>query len=383
MINSNLKHILFLPTWYPHRYDAMDGLFVRKHALAVSKYVSVTVLYLQEDNLVNTTEVVSQNTDGINEVIVYYKSTKVVPHLSYRRAFMKGWNYVVQHFGLPDVSHVHVLGKAGLCAYWLKKKYKIPYVVTEHWSGFLENNFRYKGFGRKRTMEMVVRNAHCIMPVSGHLAERMQYLNLKGNYRVVYNVVDDFFYYNDIVNSKADKIRLLHVSCFDDEPKNIIGLLNVIALLRQRRTDFTLTLVGAGRDLQRCKDLSERLSIGDICTFMGELTPHEVARQMQKHDVFVMFSNYENAPVVLSEALAVGLPVVATNVGGIPEMISAAEGILVEPKQENQLADALNTMCDTYYLYDKKHIREQGLKYSFETVGRQLYTIYAETANLG
>jgi len=383
MIEHNLKHILFLPTWYPHRYDSMDGLFVRKHALAVSKFVNVTILYLHEDNLISSTEIVRQNAEGLNEIIIYYKSSKSFSHISYKQAFMKGWDYVLQYFGLPDVTHVHVLGKTGLCAYWLKKKYNIPYVVTEHWSGFLENNFRYKGFWRKRMTELVVRNAYCIMPVSQHLADRMITLGLKGNYQVVHNVVDDFFYSDDVEKTKSDKVRLLHVSCFDDEPKNITGLLNVIAKLRQKRKDFTLTLVGAGRNLQKCKALSERLLISDICTFTGEMTPHEVAQLMKQHDVFVMFSNYENAPVVLSEALAVGIPVVATKVGGIPEMVSANEGILVEPKQENNLLSALNTMCDNYLLYDKNEIKKQGLKYSFDLVGKQLDKIYTASANLG
>ena len=64
--------VLFLSRWYPHRIDAMSGLFVRNHAEAVSKYVNVVVLYAQEDGDIDKREVVTSRYKGVKEIIVYY-----------------------------------------------------------------------------------------------------------------------------------------------------------------------------------------------------------------------------------------------------------------------------------------------------------------------
>ena len=371
-----MLHVLFLSVWYPHRYDAMAGLFVRKHALAVSRYARVTVLYLHEDDRISKIEIIDLTTESVREIYVYYPKSHF-PHISYRRAFKRGWKYVTEHCGKPDITHVSVLGKQAVSAYRLWRRYGIPYVITEHWTGYTENNFKYKGWLRKRMTELVVRNAKCIMPVSKHLADRMKFLGLKGNYCVVRNVVDDFFYTPYDKKTQSDgKIRLLHVSCFDDDAKNVTGLLKAIADLRKRRNDFMLTLVGTGQDFDMCKDCARQLQIEDTCLFTGELTPEQVAEQMFCHDVFVMFSNFENAPVVISEALAVGIPTVSSNVGGIPEMITATEGILVAPRDVEALTNALDTMCDTYMQYDKDKIRRQGELYSFEKVGKEIFEKY-------
>ena len=370
-------HVMFLSPWYPNRYDAMMGLFVRKHALAVSRYVRVTVLYLHEDGHACKTELLDQTVETIREISVYYPKSEFFPRLAYNKAFAEGWEYVVKQCGMPDLTHVSVFGKQAWSAYRLYRKYGIPYVVTEHWTGYLQSNMRYKGLLRKKITELVARNARCIMPVSENLAMNMQCVGLKGNYRVVYNVVDDFFY-NPVAASSADAniVRLLHVSCFDDKAKNVSGLLRAVERLRHRRTDFLLTLVGTGMDFAMCRDLARQLGIDDICTFTGELQPREVADLMRRHDVFVLNSNYENAPVVISEALAVGLPVVSTNVGGISEMVSLNEGILVRPNDTDALVEALDTMCSTYVQYDKAAIRNRGLQYSFDIVGKEIYNIY-------
>ncbi len=370
-----MTRVLFLSVWYPHRYDAMAGLFVRKHALAVSQFAEVTVLYLHEDDRISKNEIIDQTTETIREIYVYYPKSRF-SLIAYRSAFQAGWQYVVQNYGRPNLTHVNVLGKQALSAYRLYKKYNIPYVVTEHWSGYMAENSEYHGVARKCVVETIVRHARCIMPVSEHLALCMQGHGIRGNYCVVRNVVDDFFYSDPTVVLPSKTVRLLHVSCFDDKAKNVSGLLQAVALLRKKRADFTLTLVGTGRDFTFCRNIAQELGLSEICRFTGELPPAQVAERMHQSDVFVLSSNFETAGVVLQEAQAVGLPIVATRVGGIPEIVSDKEGILVAPRDINALADALDTMCNTFMQYDKAHIRARGKEYSFAAIGKQIHNIY-------
>jgi glycosyltransferase involved in cell wall biosynthesis len=82
-------------------------------------------------------------------------------------------------------------------------------------------------------------------------------------------------------------------------------------------------------------------------------------------------------PVVILEALASGLPVVSTNVGGIKEMIDDTKGILVEPRNKEALAYAMMKMIETHKNYDANYLRNSVIeKYGYESVGRFLDSIY-------
>jgi len=86
--------------------------------------------------------------------------------------------------------------------------------------------------------------------------------------------------------------------------------------------------------------------------------------------------------VVISESLAKGVPVVSSNVGGIPEMVSEECGILVPPGDESRLTEALNTMLDHCHEYDRGTIRQYGAQYSFAEVGAQFKHVYEQIPTL-
>ena len=78
--------------------------------------------------------------------------------------------------------------------------------------------------------------------------------------------------------------------------------------------------------------------------------------------------------------MGVGLPIVSTMAGGIPEMVNEDTGILVVPNDDMALADAIEYMLDHYQEYDQDKIRQYGEKYSFEKVGKKLLEIYNAVA---
>lgn len=379
--------VLFLSAWYPHRYDAMAGLFVRKHALAVSQYAEVCVLYMQPDENISEIEVTEETVGNVHEVVVYHPFCpnallkKVSKAVGFCRAFAQGFEAVKQHYGLPDVTHVNVLTRCGVLAWWLEKKYHIPYVVTEHWSRYLPQNFSYTGFLRKALTKRVLSKAHAVMPVCENLAKAMQRCGLQhGNYQVVPNVVDDcFFQTTHRVHVAGERFTLLHVSCFDEKSKNVLGTLRAFRQLIEVRKDVTFQMVGTGTGFEAARDLAEQLMFpADTISFTGELPPEEVCKAMSQADALVLFSNYENAPVVVSEALAMGVPVVASRVGGIPEMVVEGSGVLVEPGDEAALVEGMNRLLDNYNDYAPTTIQQHGLRYQFNTVGNTLYYIYRE-----
>ena len=377
--------VLYLSAWYPHRYDAMSGLFVRKHAEAASRFCDVCVLYLMADEHVKRYDIVEQTTNSVREVYVYYPFAKtpvlrqLTKAVGYVRAFGRGFAVVRRSFGLPDVVQANVLTRSGVLARKLKQKFGIPYIVVEHWSRYLPQNFNYKGFARKLMTRKCVADANCVLAVSGKLREAMRGCGLtNNNFQLIDNVVDDFFFAaQKNINAKG-KFRFLHVSCFDEKPKNVKGILRAVKNLSQQRADFELVLVGVGQDWQAVVQYAKELKLSDnIVRFVGEQTPEDVCRYFAESDAFVLFSNYENAPVVISESLATGTPVISTNVGGIPDMVNEQCGILINPGDESALCEKMSWMIDNKTVFDAADIRKTAQRYTYENVGKRLFDIYS------
>ena len=111
--------------------------------------------------------------------------------------------------------------------------------------------------------------------------------------------------------------------------------------------------------------------------------PTEVAEYMQHSDFFVLFSNYENSPVVISESLACGKPVISSNVGGISEHINSSNGILIAPRDEEALAESIDYMLDHFSDYKSAEIQSVAKsKFSMEAVGKEIYEQYLKALKL-
>ncbi|MGN1248366.1 MAG: glycosyltransferase family 4 protein [Paludibacteraceae bacterium] len=340
--------VLFLAAWYPTPRDAMAGLFVQKHTDALRR-------------------------QGADVRVLYYESTGI----RWLRDMWHGWRQLHKEWGLPDIVQMNVLDKNGLLALYLKRRYHIPYFIIEHWSGYLPANFAFRGGWHGLFMRHIAKQANAIMPVSNVLKNAMQTCGIENaHWQKINNVVDDFFY-QPYIKEPRPKKRLLHVSCFDEKAKNIKGLLRATRKVADDRQDFELVLVGTGVNFEEDKTYADSLCFPQgMLVFTGEQTPKQVCRWMQQSDALVLFSRYENAPVVLSESEAVGLPIISSNVGGIKEMVNSQIGVLVPSEDENALAEAICFMLDHYQDYNTAQIREYGTQYSFDTVGRQLMNIY-------
>jgi glycosyltransferase involved in cell wall biosynthesis len=293
----------------------------------------------------------------------------------------QAWKQLQKEWGKPDVVQMNVLDKNGLIALWLKYRYHIPYVIIEHWSGYLPANFAFRGGWHGWLMRKIAKQASCILPVSQMLEDAMKNCGIENpNWQRIHNVVDDFFYQpisTITITPKGDRFRFLHVSCFDEKAKNIQGMLRAVRKVAEERQDFELVVVGTGVDYTEDRAYADSLQFPEeMLTFTGEQTPHEVAQWMQESDCFLFFSRYENAPVVLSECLACGLPIISSHAGGIPEMVDDTCGILVPTEDENALAKAMKDMMSNHNNYSTEQIRKHGKQYTYHVVGSKLSEIY-------
>ena len=421
-MNKERKHIVFLARWYPHRYDPMFGLFVQRHAEAAALFNDITVIYChscerQQDNKtsrdVSTTPIINKQ-DGddtsnnnykiertlennVDTIRVYYKKpkNKILSLIRFYRANMKALKLCKK----PDMIHVHILTRLGVIAWIQKLLHKTPYIITEHWSRYLPGN-GFGGFMRKIFTKIVVRNAETVTTVTENLAIAMKNHGLKNdNYVVLPNVVNlDMFHITpkckDAINRvltnrvltnrvRTNRVhtnrvpKIIHISCFEDKSKNISGLLESLKIIEEKGIDFQCALIGEGMDLELMKEKAKNLQLINKVSFTGLMEGQKLADELSSGDFLVLSSNYENMPVVILEALASGLPVVSTNVGGIKEMIDDTKGILVEPRNKEALAEAMIKMIETHKNYDANYLRNSVIeKYGYESVGRFISRLY-------
>ncbi|MGI9616402.1 MAG: glycosyltransferase family 4 protein [Acidimicrobiales bacterium] len=124
--------------------------------------------------------------------------------------------------------------------------------------------------------------------------------------------------------------------------KGVTVLLAALQRVKKERPDVELTIVGDGPDRARFEDVAEDLDVADRVSFVGYRSQAEVADHLAETDVFVLPSFAEGVPVTLMEAMASGVPVVATRVGGVAELVDdGTNGSLVEAGDAVSLADAI------------------------------------------
>jgi glycosyltransferase involved in cell wall biosynthesis len=125
-----------------------------------------------------------------------------------------------------------------------------------------------------------------------------------------------------------------------DHHKGLDVLLRALSQLEEPRP--RLDFVGVGRDESKLRVLTEELGLAKTVTFRGQLDREELGACLAGAKVLVLPSRSENFPLAVLEAMQVGLAVVATSVGGIPEAVSnGEEALLVSPNDPGALADAL------------------------------------------
>lgn len=124
-------------------------------------------------------------------------------------------------------------------------------------------------------------------------------------------------------------------------------LLDALATLRDEGVDFRCTLIGEGPLRAGLESRTRKLRLDSMVTFAGSLDPKRVSSAYGMANVIVLASFHEGVPVVLMEAMAHGRPVVATRVGGVPELVrDEGNGLLVAPGNADALANALKRVLD-------------------------------------
>jgi glycosyltransferase involved in cell wall biosynthesis len=377
--------ILFLSGWYPNRIQPRLGNFIQRHAEAVALKDEVASLFVTSDKACKQLyEVEEETIKGIYTVNVYYKKVRysfllisqIHKYYRYTKAHRIGFKKIREYFGKPDVIHENILYPAGAMALMLKYRYSIPYLITEHSTEYhLHSSPNPLVLWLKKK---IASSASVITPVSENLAQAMKKKGLNGRYEVVNNVVDTSVFFPPSQKHNS-KISFLHISTMADRQKNISGLLRTVAKLTETHSNFEFQIIGDEEYMHHMEYAQTLGVLNKTVFFHGTKTLKEVADAMRSSDCFVMFSNYENFPCVIAEAMTCGLPIISTNVGGIGEHINSERGLLVEAKNETDLLKAFLEMITNIEIgkYNTEQISSYSKQqFSYENVAAKFHSIY-------
>lgn len=279
---------------------------------------------------------------------------------------------ILKEFGKPDVVHAHftALGYAAAC---LKEKLGVPFVITEHSSGMLEIPIN----GKLRSMaERAYNIADRVIAVSPALAEV-----IKGNFDVeaeyIPNVVDTSLFSYSPERTQAG-FRLISVGNLI-ESKRMALTIEAFAKAFGDVPEASLCIIGEGPGRVRLEAMITTLGQEGKITLMGARPREAIAEEMKRCDCFVLPSHHETFGVVYIEALASGLPVIATRCGGPEHFINEGNGLLIPVDDCQALAQAMKYTSENIRSYDGSRIAEEarGL-FSPEALVARLKNTYAK-----
>ncbi len=291
-----------------------------------------------------------------------------------------------------DIIHAHLAFPSGFVGALLKNITDTPLITTVQ-GGDL-GIYPHSGIGRlfplvSPLISYALRNSDCITAISGYLKKRAIDLGGK-NVKLVRNGTDTKKFKPGVrAKTLTEKYtlgghpRLLTVSRL--VPKN--GVHHLIAAFFHILRDFpnaSLLIAGDGPERKSLQKQVRDLGLSEHVNFLGYVDHNEIPYLMNASDLFIRTSLEEGLGIVFTEAMACGKPVIATNVGGIPDVvIDGKTGILVEPGDIAGIAEAIKKILSSPPLL--RSIRRESLElvkkeFSWDAIYKKMLRIYSETA---
>ncbi|MCH2213723.1 MAG: glycosyltransferase [Flavobacteriales bacterium] len=374
-------NILAPATWYPSKIDPFVGNFVKRHCEAIATSHNVWVIFVASAKTKSEERIEKSCAGNLTEIIIYQKpaSNDIFGNFKKRKIVLDA----VKKTGISfDLIHAHFVFPLAPMFESLSQALDIPWVFTEHWSGF-HKKFRPKINSFKWIWVMkAARSAKMSFPVSENLQDAMKIEFPDQEMILVPNVVEDVFFNSSKKENSDNCARFLHVSNLVEEFKNLKGTLKALSILQEEGIEFQFQIISDG-DSSKAKKWVEQLGLSDQVSFEGPSDSDQIAEAMASSDALILFSNTENQPCVVLESIAIGLPIIASWVGDLPNLVSDKRGLITAPGDVDQLAKNLKTFISRKGIYTAKEV-SRGARESFskEAVGKKYAEAYRKVLNI-
>ena len=280
---------------------------------------------------------------------------------------------IEKDLGRPEIIYSHFFFNT----YWgvyLKQLTKIPLVAMEHAGRF--NNEQLDIYTLERAGYAYSNGrVDALISVSETLREHLKrHFNIDSN--VVHNLVSSDFFSLPLQHRQKNKITLISVGRLDFL-KGYDVLVSALSLVRYPRDNWHAIIVGDGPEKEKLKTLINSKGLNDNIKLIGSKQKDEIAQLLAESDVFIHPSRLENFSVAILEGLASGLPVIASDCGGIRECLNERNGVIFPVGEVNALRDCVDAMCVNINQYSRTEIRKEAfMQFSGESIASQLTVIF-------
>lgn len=280
--------------------------------------------------------------------------------------------------------HAYQASHAAGAAWLLKKnKPKLTFILTLQEGKDLAKQSFFVKFFRK----LIIRRADIITTISNYLKKYAQLFNPKGKILIIPNGVEvkkfknakvDENLYNILEIKKEDRV-IIHTGRLVKK-NGLIDLIEAIPIIKKELSQIKLLIIGQGTLLNKLKIKVSNLGLDDSILFLGEINYRELPRYLKIADVFVRPSLSEGLGNSFLEAMAAGVPIVGTPVGGIIDFLTDGQtGLFCQPKNPPSIAEAVLKILTDQQLKEKIRIEAQALveeKYNWDAIARQFENLY-------
>ena len=374
--------IFVISNGYPTKQSPQRGCFERDQAEALAALKHEVVMLSYDGRFrwfwrkLGVTTIRQNNVVSIDIFLLPNAVVKFFGIKAYQR--FKHWqmDYVykraVKQFGRPDILYSHFLPNTSN-AVFLKEKYGLPLVAMEHWSELAKETIRPFYFQMGKEAYPKVDKLLCVSPA---LSQRLNE-TFGVQSEIVPNIVGREFVYNPDISRYS-----------------FFTIVSVGSLIRRKRLDIAiesfntvrkkhpcqLLIVGEGPERQNIQAQVQRLRLSESVKLLGRKSKSEIAKIYQQSHALLLSSELETFSVVCIEAMACGLPVVATQCGGPESFVLPQDGLLCPVGDADAMSDALDRLIINYDQYNPQEIADScQQRFGPATIARQLTRIFEKS----
>ena len=254
----------------------------------------------------------------------------------------------------PEVVYIHLGSNASLyreSVFIVLAKFFRRRVVAHFHAGDLDNYYPYQSFIGRAFIRGAINSSDALIAVSGESARQLRKLAAAPNITVIPNAIDTTIFGVGKKEATAEQktgktVRLLFVGAIG-KLKGERDLIRALSILRGRGCQYDLQVSFLGYGAESLEPVCREAGVTDWIDFLGAVSLEKRVEFFRRADIFVLPTYAEAMPMSIIEAMAAGLPVISTNVGGIPEMIEhEVDGLLVVPGDVAELADKIQYLLE-------------------------------------
>jgi len=364
--------VLVLPSLFPSKGNKISGIFVKEQVLALLQNgLDMSVFYpvMHLSYKIALPKIVLNKIidDGIT---VYYLDITFfkLPKCRNILLILFSYPYLCKLVAKDkyDLIHSYLSFPSGFLSLLAAKKFQIPFIITEVVSSF--NLFFKKNRILFNIVKKILNTCEELITVSDDLGKQITDNNIfPKKMRTLYTIADEnIFYCNKIHKKPKQEITFLFTGLMHkSEQKGIHLLIEAVKLLNNDRDsiyNYKYIMVGDGDMRIQYENRIKEYNLSKYFQFLGNKSLREIAHLMQQSDIFILPSLHEGMPCVIVEALSCGMPILASRVGGIPEVVKENCGVLVQPNSINDLKEKIFYMLENYNNFDKNEISEYAHK---------------------